>query len=392
MANPDLTWETTLSHNIGLDFSFLRSRINGSFEVYHNTTKDLLISFPVSGSGYDFQYRNMGTVQNRGFEASANFVIFEKKNFGLTLGANISINENKVINLGGLDRIESQTRWASDEIGSDFIVMEGQPLGTIYGYESDGIYTIDDFTYSGGKWVLNPGVVDASAKVGSNFFRPGAMKIKDQPTVDLDGDGVLDCDGEITNADKVAIGNTQPLGVGGFNISGYLYGFDFSANFNYVFGNKIYNANKIEFSHTRKYKNRNLLKSSSVENRWTNIDWATGDEITDPEALRAVNAGVTMWNPAVQNAILTDWAVEDGSYLRLQSATIGYTLPQKWTMKIKMQKLRVYVTGTNLFCLTKYSGHDPEVDTRRDTPLTPGVDYSAYPKSIGYVVGLNITF
>ena len=105
MANPDLTWETTLSHNIGLDFSFLRSRINGSFEVYHNTTKDLLISFPVSGSGYDFQYRNMGTVQNRGFEASANFVLVEKKNFGLTLGANISINENKVIDLGGLDRI-----------------------------------------------------------------------------------------------------------------------------------------------------------------------------------------------------------------------------------------------------------------------------------------------
>ena len=392
MANPDLTWETTLSHNIGLDFSFLRSRINGSFEVYHNTTKDLLISFPVSGSGYDFQYRNMGTVQNRGFEASANFVLVEKKNFGLTLGANISINENKVIDLGGLDRIESQTRWASNEIGSDFIVMEGQPLGTIYGYESDGMYTVDDFTYSGGEWVLNPGVVDASAKVGSSFFRPGAMKIKDQPTVDLDGDGVLDCDGVITDADKVAIGNTQPLGVGGFNISGYLYGFDFSANFNYVFGNKIYNANKIEFSHTRKYKNRNLLKSANVENRWTNIDWATGDEITDPEALREVNAGVTMWNPAIQNAILTDWAVEDGSYLRLQSATIGYTLPQKWTMKIKMQKLRVYVTGTNLFCLTKYSGYDPEVDTRRDTPLTPGVDYSAYPKSIGYVVGLNITF
>ena len=391
MANPDLTWETTLSHNIGLDFSFLRSRINGSFEVYHNTTKDLLISFPVSGSGYDFQYRNMGTVQNRGFEASANFVIFEKKNFGLTLGANISINENKVVELG-LDRIESQTRWASNEIGSDFIVMEGQPLGTIYGYESDGMYTVDDFTYSAGEWVLNPGVVDASAKVGSSFFRPGAMKIKDQPTVDLDGDGVLDCDGVITDADKVAIGNTQPLGVGGFNISGYLYGFDFSANFNYVFGNKIYNANKIEFSHSRKYSNRNLLSSMNVANRWTNIDWATGEEITDPDRLAQINAGTTMWNPGVNKAIFSDWAVEDGSFLRLQSATIGYTLPQKWTMKIKMQKLRIYATGSNLFCLTRYSGYDPEVDTRRKTPLTPGVDCSAYPKSRGYVVGVNITF
>lgn len=99
-----------------------------------------------------------------------------------------------------------------------------------------------------------------------------------------------------------------------------------------------------------------------------------------------------MWSPACQNAIFTDWAVEDGSFLRLQSATIGYTLPQKWTMKIKMQKLRFYVTGTNLFCLTNYSGYDPEVDTRRSTPLTPGVDYAAYPKSIGFVVGANITF
>ena len=129
-----------------------------------------------------------------------------------------------------------------------------------------------------------------------------------------------------------------------------------------------------------------------VAQRWTNIDWETGEQITDAEALDALNAGTTMWSPACQNAIFTDWAVEDGSFLRLQSATIGYTLPEKWTMKIKMQKLRFYVTGTNLFCLTNYSGYDPEVDTRRSTPLTPGVDFAAYPKSIGFVAGANITF
>ena len=99
-----------------------------------------------------------------------------------------------------------------------------------------------------------------------------------------------------------------------------------------------------------------------------------------------------MWNPTVQKAIFTDWAVEDGSFLRLQSATVGYTLPEVLTSKINLQKARIYVTGTNLFCLTKYSGYDPEVDTRRKTPLTPGVDYSAYPKSIGFVAGINLTF
>ena len=381
MPNPDLTWETTISHNIGLDYSFLNSRINGSFEVYHNTTNDLLIQFPVAGSGYDYQYRNLGSVQNRGFEASVNFVIFEKKNFGLTLGGNISLNENKVTSLGGLEKIEATSEWASTEIGPDYIVTVGRPLGDMYGYVSDGRYSVDEFTHDGTSWVANEGTVDASDILGKEFFRPGAMKLKD-----------MNGDGKITVDDKTIIGNAQPLGIGGFNLSGYLYGFDFSANFNYVFGNNIYNANKIEFNHSRKYSNRNLLTSANVENRWTNIDWATGEEITDPEILKEVNAGTTMWNPGVNKAIFSDWAVEDGSFLRLQSATIGYTLPQKWTMKIKMQKLRVYVTGTNLFCLTKYSGYDPEVDTRRKTPLTPGVDCSAYPKSRGYVVGVNITF
>ena len=393
MPNPDLTWESTLSHNVGLDFAFFNSRINGSFEAYLNTTKDLLIQFPTAGSGYDYQYQNIGSTENRGLEASLNFVLFEKKNFGLTLGANISVNKNKVLSLGGLDKIEAESMWASTEIGPDFVVLPGQPLGQMYGYESAGRYAASDFTYEGDKWVLNEGVADASGLVGTNYFGPGSMKVKDQITVDTDGDDIPDAaDGKIDANDKVVIGNALPLGTGGFNLSGYLYGFDFSANFNYVFGNNIYNANKIEFAHSRKFKKRNLLSSMEVAERWTNIDWETGEQITDAEALDALNAGTTMWSPACQNAIFTDWAVEDGSFLRLQSATIGYTLPEKWTMKIKMQKLRFYVTGTNLFCLTNYSGYDPEVDTRRSTPLTPGVDFAAYPKSIGFVAGANITF
>ena len=251
----------------------------------------------------------------------------------------------------------------------------------MYGYEVVGRYAASDFTHDGKKWVAKEGVVDASGLVGSNYFGPGSVKLKDQ-----NGDGKIDA------TDKTVIGNALALGTGGFNLTGYLYGIDFSANFNYVFGNDIYNANKIEFSHSRKFKKRNLLSTMESDKRWTNIDWATGEQITDPAALDALNAGTTMWSPACQNAIFTDWAVEDGSFLRLTSATIGYTLPQKWTMKIKMQKLRFYVTGTNLFCLTNYSGYDPEVDTRRATPLTPGVDYAAYPKSIGFVVGANITF
>lgn len=388
MPNPDLTWETTLSHNIGLDFSFLKSRISGTVELYHNTTKDLLIQFPTAGSGYQFQYRNMGSVLNRGVEVSLSFVLFEKKNFGMTFSGNISLNQNKVLSLGGLDKIEAETTWASSEIGPDYIVQAGQPLGNMYGYISDGRYSASEFTYDDAKekWVANDGVVDASAILGNTYFRPGAMKIKDISGPDGTPDGKID------SHDKTIIGNALPLGTGGFSLTGYLYGFDFAANFNYVFGNNIYNANRVEFSHSRKYYRRNLLSSMSTDKRWTNIDWNTGEMVTDPATLDAMNAGTTMWSPAVGNAVFTDWAVEDGSFLRLSSATIGYTLPEKITMKAKIQRLRFYVSGTNLFCLTRYSGYDPEVDTRRATPLTPGVDYSAYPKSIGFVAGLNLTF
>ena len=375
LNNPDLKWETTYTHNIGLDFALFGNKVSGSVEVYQNDTKDLLILFPIAGTGYDSQYRNIGSTRNRGAELSLSMPLVEKENFSLSLSGNIAYNRNKVTDLGGLEAITGssvQSYWASTEIGDDYRVEVGQPLGNMYGYECDGRYEVSDFDYVNGKWVLKDGVVDDSAIIGSSYLRPGALKLK--------------------STEKKVIGNASPDFQGGFAISGYLYGFDFSANFNYMIGNDVYNANKIEFTSSRKFYNRNLINTMDVDKRWTNIDWSTGELITDPDALAAANSGTTMWSPCIGNAVFTDWAVEDGSFLRLQSATIGYTIPEKLTKKVHMKKLRLYVTGTNLFCLTRYSGYDPEVDTRRSTPLTPGVDYSAYPKSRGVVAGLNITF
>ena len=397
LNNPDLTWETTYTHNIGLDFSFWQSRLSGSIEVYQNDTKNLLINFPIPGSGYDSQYKNVGSTRNRGIELTLNAPIVSTKDFSLNIGGNIAYNQNRVTDLGGLESIKAQSYWASTEIGDDYIVQVGQPLGNMYGYQMDGFYSVDDFTWDGAKWVLNDGVPDASAIIGAAYMRPGAPKYKDiaKNVEEKDAEGNVigyTTDGKITAADRTVIGNAAPDFTGGFNFSGYYKGFDFSANFNFMIGNQVYNANKIEFTSSRKYYNRNLLNVMDVDKRWTNVDWTTGELITDPDQLKAVNAGKTMWNPAIGNAVFSDWAVEDGSFLRLQSATIGYTLPEKLTEKVHIRKLRIYVTGTNLFCLTKYSGYDPEVDTRRATPLTPGVDYSAYPKSIGFVAGLNLTF
>ena len=381
MNNPDLTWETTFTHNVGVDFSFFQSRLSGSIEVYQNTTKDLLINFPITGSGYDSQYRNLGSTRNRGVELTLNAPIVSKKDFSLNIGGNIAYNRNRVTNLGGLSSITAQSYWASTEIGDDYIVQVGQPLGNMYGYVSDGMYAPSDFTWNGSKWVLNDGVVDASAILGATYLLPGAPKYKD-----------INGDGKVTVADRKVIGNASPDFTGGFNFSGYFHGFDFSANFNFMIGNQVYNANKVEFTSSRKFSNRNLVNMMDVKNRWTNIDWNTGEMITDPSVLQSVNAGKTLWAPFVGTAIFSDWAVEDASFLRLQSVTIGYTLPESLTEKVNLNRVRFYATGTNLFCLTKYSGYDPEVDTRRSTPLTPGVDYSAYPKSIGFVVGVNLSF
>ena len=417
MPNDKLKWETTYTHNIGLDFSVLKGKLNGSLELYQNDIKDLLINFPIPGSGYDTQFRNLGSTRNRGIELTLNAPIIQKKDFSLNMSGNIAYNKNVVTDLGGLPQITAQSYWASTEIGDDYIVQKDQPLGNMYGYVHDGFYTADDFNYTDGKWVLKPGIDDCSDIVGSSYMMPGAPRFKVLTTgspVYLDKDGknttdpskavAKDEEGnpivdhyKLTNNDRTIIGNASPDFTGGFALSGYFKGIDFSANFNFMIGNQVYNANKIEFSSSRKFYNRNLSKEMEVSNRWSNIDWdpesATyGELITDPEKLKAANADKTMWSPAVQNAIFSDWAVENASFLRLQSATIGYTLPEELTQKVHLRKVRVYVTGTNLFCLTPYSGYDPEVDTRRATPLTPGVDYSAYPKSIGFVAGLNLTF
>ena len=384
MNNPDLRWETTITHNIGLDFGLFKGHLNGSIEVYQNDTKDLLINFPISGAGYSSQYRNAGSIRNRGAELTINAPIISKKDFGLNFSGNISYNQNMVTSLAGLENIPWASGWASSEIAADYIVQEGQPMGNMYGFENDGFYTVNDFEgYIDGKWVLKEGVADDSEIIGANYLRPGALKLKN-----TDGSE----DNKVTNSDMSIIGNAMPDFTGGFSLSGYFKGFDFSANFNYVIGNQIYNANKIEFTSSRKYFNRNLLDMMDVDNRWTNVDWETGEIINDAETLSRINAGKTMWNPTIQKAVFSDWAVEDGSFLRLQSATIGYTFPEALTSRISLKTARVYVTGTNLFCLTKYSGYDPEVDTRRKSPLTPGVDYSAYPKSIGFVAGVNLTF
>ena len=381
MANPDLKWETTITRNLGLDFTLLRGKLTGSLEAYINTTKDLLIDFPTGGSGYDNQYRNMGKTENRGFEATITWNAINKKDYGLSFNANIGFNKNEVKDLGARGDFGFNSRWASTQIGNDYLIAVGNSVGKMIGYRNDGRYEVSDFDWDGSNWTLKEGIADDSGVVGR--LRPGMLKL-----VDIDGDYKVDSN------DIVEIGDANPAATGGFGISARAYGFDLTANFNFSIGNDVYNANKVEFTSTGGYQYRNMIDIMAEGKRWTNIDPLTNELCNDPARLAELNVNTTMWSPYMSNMVFSDWAVEDASFLRLNTLTLGYTLPETLTRRVGINSLRFYVTGYNVFCITSYSGYDPEVSTirRNGNNLTPGVDYSAYPKSRQLVVGLNLNF
>ena len=386
MANPDLKWETTITRNVGLDFTMLGGKLNGTIEAYINTTKDLLIQFPTQGTGYDNQYRNLGKTENKGVEVSFTYHIINKKDYGLDFSANWGLNKTKIKTLGIMEDFGKNTNWASTEIGNDYWIAVGGAVGEIYGYKSDGRYEVNDFdSYDAATdtWKLKEGVADASAVVGK--IRPGSMKIMN--VADEEGK-----EGKIGNEDITTLGNVKPDFFGGFSLTGRAYGFDLIANFNYSVGNKEYNANKIMYTQTSKYQYRNMISIMEAGKRWTNLDPETGLLTNDPTRLAQLNQNTTMWSPYTSKMVLTDWAVEDASFLRLNTLSLGYTIPATLTKRAGINSLRFYVTAYNVFTITGYDGYDPEADCIRKDQLTPNVDYSGYPRSRSFVVGLNLNF
>lgn len=200
----------------------------------------------------------------------------------------------------------------------------------------------------------------------------------------MDGNGVVD------DKDRTILGNAQPKIYGGLNQQ-FRYGnFDLSVFVNFQLGNKVLNANKLEF--TSGYTpNANLL--AVMNGRWRNVN-DQGVRVTDPTALAALNANATIWSPltTASSFYVNSWAVEDGSFLRLNNITLGYNLPKNLISRVKISNLRVYGTINNLAIITNYTGYDPEVNTRRSSGVTPGVDYSAYPRSKSFYFGVNVTF
>lgn len=399
LYNPNIKWETTTNRNIGLDFFLFKGVLSGSFDYYNNTTEDLLLRSAIpSNTGFTTQWANVGTTSNKGVELGLTSYIINRPNFTLNGTLNFGINKAEVVALDGTTERFFQSNWASTDLRDqdDFYVQVGGTLGDIYGYVTDGFYTTDDFagydeltdTYT-----LQDGVPDASGTVGNTDIRPGFLKLKD-----------LNGDGQITSEDRRVIGNTLPKATGGFGFDARIGNFDASVFFNWAYGNDVYNTGKIQFNQLRRVTYGNLTTEMSLDHRFTYLDidgsitGTPGEIVTDLDQLAQLNADAEIWSHVgfgIAQATIHDWAVEDGSFIRLNNLNIGYTLPRTLTERVGISSLRIYATGNNLHLWTKYSGYDPEVSTTRDSSysaLTPGVDYSAFPRSRSYTFGLNVTF
>ncbi|GAA4381474.1 TonB-dependent receptor [Hymenobacter koreensis] len=391
LANDKLKWETTASSNVGLDVGLFNNRVQFTADVYYNKTRDLLVDLSIPAtSGYATQQINIGSTSNRGLELQLSGTVLQTPDFTWTANANTSFNRGRVEDLGGVSQLNPvYSGWASTAIAADYLVRVGQPVGLMYGYVVDmengskGFYTADDFSgYVNGRWVLKQGVVSDRSVTGfsgvNEQVTPGTIKLKD-----------VNGDGEVTTADRTIIGNANPKFTGGLNQQFAYKNFDASIFLNWVYGNDVYNANKIEL--TSYLTNTQLSNGLAImKDRYRTID-ENGAIITDLETSRRVNQNAQIWSPT-RVLFPHSEAIEDGSFLRINNITLGYTLPKSITQYARLSQARFYVTANNLYTFTKYSGFDPEVNTRRSSPLTPGVDYAAYPRSKAFLAGVNLTF
>ena len=364
-----MKWETTAQWDLGLDMAFFNRRIDLSVDVYRKTTKDLLLNAKTPTSyGYNSIFKNIGRVQNQGLEVSINTVNVRKKDFSWNTSFNIAFNANKV-----LDLTENQN---SDFAGAPYdnsvanvpayLFQVGKALGLMYGPIWDGVYQYSDFDKSPAGTYTLMATVPTNGNVRGNI-QPGDIKYKD-----LNGDGIVD------RNDFTIIGRGLPIHTGGITNDFTYKGFNLSVFFQWSYGNDILNANRLVFEGNNLGKS-GLNQYASYEDRWTP---------TSPSNT-LYRAGVGAQGP-IGNSF-SSRVVEDGSYLRLKTVSLGYNLPDKIIKKLKGRNINIYVAAQNLYTWTKYKGNDPEVSIFNDV-RSPGVDYSAYPRAKTITFGIKASF
>lgn len=359
-ANENGKWETNQQWDAGLDFSFWNGKLSGSIDYFRRDTKDALLKVPAPAhvgnmATVGVMVRNVGNIRNEGAELTLSHDNTVGK-VHYNIGGNFSYTHNELTAMNGGAEL-----WESDYIR---YTNEGLPLQTFYGYHYEGIYQSDE---------------EALAHLHGYTAETIPVHAGDARYTDFNGDGVINDD------DKTDIGNPFPKISYGINLGADFYGVDIQLFFQGVAGNQIYNALRYR---TEGAGDNCTLAGYMADNVWVGYTDVVRNSMLNKGVnwVELENRAGTIPNPvgATTNAAVSDRFVENGAYFRLKNMQIGYTLPRKVTEKFRCSRLRFYVTASNLFTVTKYSGYDPEVGG--------GVDYGNYPQSRTFTFGLNANF
>ncbi len=364
--NEDLTWESSTQTNFGLSFDLFESRFNATIEVYKKVSKDFLYQLSVtdfitggnSPGAITAPWVNLGEMQNTGVDLTFNYKTIENKDFNWNSTLTFSHYKNRVNELLGDLTINGNLTLDSSNQNIT-LTQVGQPIGLFYGYKVEGIFrTLDD---------INGAPIQFGRPFEDALFSTtwlGDIKFKD-----VDGDGDVDGD------DRTVIGNPHPDFTFGFQNSFSYKNFDLSIFMQGSYGNDIFNAiGRSLTAGNRTYTNQ----SPSVLDYWS---------VDNPDA-----SSPRLARNDTPNINISDRYIEDGSYLRIQNVTFGYTLPPRFSEEIGMTKLKLYVSAQNLYTFTNYSGYDPEVGAYNQNTLLLGVDNGRYPSPRTFTLGVNVEF
>ncbi|MBD2754023.1 SusC/RagA family TonB-linked outer membrane protein [Spirosoma validum] len=347
IANPDLSWETTTQADVGVDVGFLNNRITLTADAYLKRTKDLLLNVTIpSTSGYSSAIKNLGRVENKGIELGISSRNIDG-DFKWSTDVNFALNRNNVLDIGGAPQIFAGNVANIGQNLNSGIIRVGEPLGSFYGYVTNGLYqTTDELTA---------------------LSDPQARKPGDRKYLDLNGDKKID------DNDRTIIGRAQPKFIGGISNTFSYKGVELTAFFQGVYGNNILNANRFELE----YLNATTNQDRDVLSRWTPTN--TNTDMPRASTTRPANR-------------ISTRQIEDGSYLRLKNIQLAYNLPASVLKSLKIQSLRVYATAQNYLTWTSYSGYDPEVNRFGQDSRSQGFDYASYPSAKTILFGLNVGF
>lgn len=389
--NPELKWETTYSSNIGLDLNLFQNRIEFIADVYYKKTKDLLLQVPLpayvgtsnSPGATAAPWKNIGSLENKGIELTLNTVNIDKKGFQWRSNMVFSLNRNKVKELDTPTSLIDKTNQTGSTITILTRTAVNQPIGQFYGYKVIGRFEkATDFYYKDNNGEVKPVAIPKGMTIAKN-----SVWIGDYMFEDINHDGV------ISEEDRTYIGNPEPDFTFGFGNSFSYKGFDLNIYLSGSVGNEVINWGRRELDDA--HSNNNLLKSAldyaklglinpNGPDDYRNVQIIGGD----PYACRM--SGSSKTNES--NYRFSDLYVEDGSYLRIQSISLGYTFPKRWTQSLKIENLKVYCNLQNVYTFTKYKGMDPEIGSANQDALLTGFDNYRYPSPRIYTFGLNVTF